>query len=554
MFCGRICTLRVILLLTCRFLFPSLQRFHLASVQNIIRTSDDFPSLAAAFAQYTVSIMSEVPTDLHSSFTVALQLHQLEAIFKAMSAPQLLALHRGIPEGASKRQAFQILQYLQKVLVSQPLANLRSVHQMYQNEGPDADNNALAKMLQIGPENFFVVDAVRQVMSLDANQLKALRESLSLFSAAHLNLLVELMVLDNFKVLDMRVLFVPLLIEEPENFLGGGFGLGLSGGNVQNEAMDEDEDEDDDEYGEEWQSPIRLEISEQPPKACVYRRNVRPSPEIVIKGVDGRNPRLRVAVVVIRTDTMAALDVNTSLSGEVEYKASAGMRIVFKKLKVMQTSNQLGDTHVALRFELRDYSVGSNDDYQVLHSVQSIPFMVMSHSTQLKKPKELAPTVCDVIPPEGFIGGGTRVVILGDNFMDTPGLRVRFERIDVQPSYHGPRTLVCIVPPGATPGNASVRVCNDAKKWGDPGDVSFLYVQHPDPVHVDSAMPMDLQEKQRQQSKIEFFDLNNAEAVGQRPWATESGTDLSFMLSSSMQYPQSLNASFNFNTDLSSSK
>jgi hypothetical protein len=73
--------------------------------------------------------------------------------------------------------------------------------------------------------------------------------------------------------------------------------------------------------------------------------------------------------------------------------------------------------------------------FRVLHTCQSIPFMVMSHSTQLKKPQELMPVVDSLVPAQGFVGGGTRVVLLGNNFMDTPGLRVRFDKTDVQPMF-----------------------------------------------------------------------------------------------------------------------
>jgi hypothetical protein len=122
------------------------------------------------------------------------------------------------------------------------------------------------------------------------------------------------------------------------------------------------------------------------------------------KGVDGKNPNLRVAVLALRCDTMAVLD-DTSLSGDLEYRVASGGVVSFKKLKIMRTSNQMGDTHVALRFELREHTPGgAADDYRVLHTMQSVPFMVMSHSSQLKKPKELAPVLQEVVPPEGLIG------------------------------------------------------------------------------------------------------------------------------------------------------
>jgi hypothetical protein len=52
-----------------------------------------------------------------------------------------------------------------------------------------------------------------------------------------------------------------------------------------------------------------------------------------------------------------------------------------------------------------------------------------------------------VIPYSGTTAGGTRVAVLGTNFVDSPSARVRFDNIDVMPVFHGPRTLICTTPP-----------------------------------------------------------------------------------------------------------
>ncbi len=246
---------------------------------DLVSRTDDLAVLANGFAQRVPQVMARVPVELQSSFVLSLRLHQLQVVLASLSAPQILALHRGLLEESSKEQMFQQLVALQKTLQAQPLSNLRNVHQMYRDEqGPDCDRNALANLLGIGPKEFFVVELVRQVLSLDAEGVKSLREVLSLFSAAHLNLLVDLLVLHDFGALEMRALFVDVMIEEPEAFLGGGFGLGLSTG-----AMDVGQDEEVEEDEELLQAAVRVEIVEQPPKACVYRRNVRPSPEVHVK-------------------------------------------------------------------------------------------------------------------------------------------------------------------------------------------------------------------------------------------------------------------------------
>ncbi len=220
---------------------------------------------------------------------------------------------------------------------------------------------------------------------------------------------------------------------------------------------------------------------------------------------------------------MAVLD-DTSLSGDLDYPVASGGVVTFKKLKIMKTSNQMGDTHVALRFELREHvRGGAADDYRVLHTTQSSPFMVMSHSSQLKKPRELAPAVQEVIPAEGSREGGTRVVVLGANFMDTPALRVRFGRIDVQPVFHGPRTLSCLAPPARATGPVDVAVCNDASKFGAGAPAAYEYVARPDPLATAGAVANAAAPATRV-----FFDLNR-ENLGGRAWTTANdGSDLFF--------------------------
>jgi hypothetical protein len=233
--------------------------------------------------------------------------------------------------------------------------------------------------------------------------------------------------------------------------------------------------------------------------------------------------------------------------------------VTFKKLKIMQTSNQMGDTHVALRFELREYAPGGGaDDYRVLHTAQSVPFMVMSHSSQLKKPKELAPVVQETVPPEGLTCcccrccfvllkqeqkqgshlGGTRVVVLGANFMDTPALRVRFGRVDVQPVYHGPRTLSCLAPPARAAGPVAVAVCNDAARFGAPLERAFVYVTTPDPGTGAQGAAAGAA------GRI-FYDLGSENLAG-RAWTT--GSDGSEMFFGLVNEPMDeLSGSYDFN-------
>lgn len=334
--------------------------------------------------------------------------------------------------------------------------------------------------------------------------------------------------------------------------------------------MDRESDEQDDE--DVWESPIRVEIVEQPPIRCVYRRNLRPFPEVRLVGIDSKNPQLQVAVLLVRCDTMAVLE--DSLSGDVLQRAASGSTIQFKRLKVLQTSHQLGDTHFALRFELRDYSNGQ-DNPIVLHTLQSIPFMVLSHSTQLNKPQSLLPVVTDIIPQQGFVRGGTRIVVLGENFMDSPGLRVRFDQTEVQPSYHGPRTLICVTPPSRRGvGPVSIRVCNDGRKWGNEGDVPFGYVGEEDPASkqsnnkknnaedtdvstgVQRPGPLPVIEEtpvQPLRQSVNFFELGGSnDNIPRMSWPND-GFGMAFMLTQNLRGGSLSNMDIS-QMDLSSSK
>jgi len=397
--------------------------------------------------------------------------------------------------------------------------------------------------LSIGPDAFYVMPAIASVLGLDVNQLINLRDALSSFSAAHFNLVVDLLQLDNFEVLEMRSMFVPLMLEEPEEFLGDGFALGPGG---MMEEADRDGMSDDD---ADLMPQLRLEILEQPPNRCVYRRNLRPFPAVKVVGNDGNNPNLWVGVSLLRCDTLTEMDP-TTLNGANVVRAAVGKAAVFKRLKVQKTSHQVQDSHFALKFELREYKEGmQSEDYNVLYTTQSNPFVVLSHSTQLRKPQAVTPVVTEVIPSRGQIQGGTQVVLLGSNFMDSPAIRVRFDNTDVQPFFHGPRTLVCRTPPldaqSSRGGPVNVAVCNDGKKWGETAKKAFQYVPEPDPVadRASGARSPDSIDNDSDQVKpndnnnmVHAIDLNDKDIVNKMNWSTD-GTDLNFILRHNMKNP-----------------
>eukprot|EP01089_Gocevia_fonbrunei_P015132 TRINITY_DN4342_c0_g1_i1.p1 TRINITY_DN4342_c0_g1~~TRINITY_DN4342_c0_g1_i1.p1 ORF type:complete len:674 (+),score=119.59 TRINITY_DN4342_c0_g1_i1:677-2698(+) len=215
---------------------------------------------------------------------------------------------------------------------------------------------------------------------------------------------------------------------------------------------------------------LHLKIVEQPPEKSVYKRNLKPNPMIQLVGdEDNKEPNLYVAPILLRCDTLE--EKPKLMTGHKPIKVAPGRVVVFRRLKITSTSHQQGESLFAIKFELRRYH--SNDEYEVLDYVQSNPICVLSHSTQLKPASSTTATISEVIPYSGSSTGGTRVAVLGNNFVDTPSARVRFDNTDVMPIFHGPRTLICSTPEHK-PGIVSVRVSNDSKVWS-PTAASFTY-------------------------------------------------------------------------------
>jgi hypothetical protein len=227
---------------------------------------------------------------------------------------------------------------------------------------------------------------------------------------------------------------------------------------------------------------LSLQIVEQPPEKSVYKRNLKPNPTVMIVGeqkyLEGN---LYIAPTLIRCDTFTEED--KYLTGNRPVKVTSGRVLTFRKLKITTTSHQQQETLFCLKFELRRYT--SEDEFEVLDAVYSNPLSVLSHSTQMKPGNSLiamlcsvvnlvlfavsgvTPTISEVIPNSGPSTGGTRVAILGNNFIDSPASRIRFGEVDVMPHiFHGTGTLICHTPQHA-PATVAVRVCNSNKKWSD---------------------------------------------------------------------------------------
>jgi hypothetical protein len=216
--------------------------------------------------------------------------------------------------------------------------------------------------------------------------------------------------------------------------------------------------------------PLKLDIVDQPPEKCVYKRNIKPNPTISIAGdMSNNDGNLYVVPVLVRCDNFACEPKH--LTGNDPVKVGVNRTMSFKKLKILVTSRQLNETHFGIRFELRKYS-SNMAEYNVIHQVTSNPICVFSHSTQLKPTPKTKPTISEIIPPGGPQNGQTRVAILGTNFVDSPTTRVRFDNVEVLPIFHGAKTLICCAPKNLS-GTVKIQVCNEPNRWSNAGTFTF---------------------------------------------------------------------------------
>jgi len=132
----------------------------------------------------------------------------------------------------------------------------------------------------------------------------------------------------------------------------------------------------------------------------------------------------------------------------------------FKKLKILSTTQQIGSL-VRIKFQLKKANEGT---FVTVHGVHTIsnPIEVFSHTYYLNRVSlPVPPVVTETLPSRGPACGGTRVAILGDNFIDSPNLRLRFGNTILQPIFHESRTLICITPYGLPQSVVLVSVSND---------------------------------------------------------------------------------------------
>lgn len=442
------------------------------------------------------AFVNQFSEDQLDTIGIVYKLQQLQSMLvKSLSVPHLMKLFEIVPSSTSmalsmssatspETQQLHLLEQLQQLFANTLLEPLLSIQEHIAGAAFGEEQERISELLQLQWDQFHLCKPLKLLFQMDQEELASFHEALPKLQPLQLLMLVQLLQSDPYTVLEFRRILststVPTEFVEYQE-------VSLSGSNRQQQQQPLSNTasasfeiatvkvEEEATQSDAPQPPVRVVIVEQPPEKSVYKRNLKPNPAVKLVGDESQiQGSLFVAPVLVRCDTQTDMP---KLTGATPIKTTVGRLVPFKKLKVTITSHQENGALFCLRFEARRYYTQS--DYEVIHSVQSIPMAVLSHSTQLKAPTSQPPSIQEVVPGSGTVNGGTKVAIIGSNFIDTPSARVRFDSTDVVPTFHSGGTLVCTTPQHA-PATVTVVVSNDAIRWSDTS-AKFTYEEGKNP-------------------------------------------------------------------------
>lgn len=439
--------------------------------------------------------MSDISKDENLQLTYLYHLHSLQELLFDLPVSCLMKLMEILPSGQDLRLLqIQQLEQIQQLLTQLDPDTLKALKKELSLVPPGTEQQALVQMVQLESEHFHLYRALCLLLQLEEPDLLHLQQALPRFSFLQLIQITRLIDVGLFDVLDLRRLLLPqdmvadgyVPMEQPVLHPNSAAAaavpeytdpleIALNDGSDVRMADEDSTNKNQSSFG------LTLEIVEQPPEKCVYKRNIKPPPTVMVVGDESANDgNIYVAASLTRCDT-GEHEPNL-ITGNKPVKVTSGRVIPFKRLKILVTSHQMNETLFSLRFELRRYYGKGEGDYEVLQTLASNPICVLSHSTQLKPTSNVAPVVLEVVPMSGPPSGYTRVVVLGANFVESPTTRVKFDNIEVMPIFHGPKTLICHTP-RHSPGIVEVKVCNDAKKYSE----TFATFKYDDSLAVDDG-------------------------------------------------------------------
>lgn len=451
--------------------------------------NDHFQGISSSpipsYEEFDSTFIDSITDAQLDAFATVYKLQQLQSMLvKSFSVNHLMKLFEIIPSsgislsssasslqtGSSEMQQLKLLEQLQQLLATQLPDTLLSVQREIAFALFGQEQEQLADLLTLSWEQFHLCRPLRLLLQMDSEEVVSFHNALPKLQPLQLIQLVQLLQSDPFTVLEFRRILTPAL---PSEVTLVEYSVAEVAQQQQQQPLfpakssqvdisQQSEDSRQGRFSTSPPPPVRVQIVEQPPEKSVYKRNLKPNPAVKLVGDESKvEGPIFVAPVLVRCDTQQDMP---KLTGNSPIKTTVGRLITFKKIKVTITSHQEGGALFCLRFEARRYL--NQTEYEVIHSIQSNPMMVLSHSTQLKAPTTQMATVIEVVPASGSTNGGTKVAIIGANFVDSPAARIRFDNIDVMPSYRGAGTLVCNTPKHA-PATVLVTVTNDSIQWSE---------------------------------------------------------------------------------------
>eukprot|EP01114_Cavostelium_apophysatum_P016722 TRINITY_DN4814_c0_g1_i3.p1 TRINITY_DN4814_c0_g1~~TRINITY_DN4814_c0_g1_i3.p1 ORF type:complete len:804 (-),score=200.33 TRINITY_DN4814_c0_g1_i3:47-2458(-) len=424
------------------------------------------------------------PREVDTTLGLLFGLYQLHGLLRGLSILQLMKLFEIImipgemstsQDQGHHMQQLQLLQQIQQIFTQLEPEVLQRFHQQLGEALPGTEQQILMQLLNLPAEYFQLYQPLKLLLQLDLDELLRLKQIFASILPVQMLMLLQLLQQQPFDVLDLR------------NILNLDDGMNISDPSIYDTPSISQIPMDPEGNPPQQEKRISIQITEQPPEKSVYKRNLKPNPMVMLVGDQKLNDgTLYVSCGLIRCDTLQ--EEPKFITGNRPIKVTSGRIVTFRKLKITTTSHQQQETLFCLRFELRKYT--GEDEYEVIDTVHSNPLCVMSHSTQMKPTPTNAPTITEVIPNCGPTTGGTRVAILGSNFVENPAARIRFDSGDVMPVFHGPGTLICHTPQHP-PGTVHVKVCNAAKKWSDTV-ATFTFIE-PDVYHAQNPQSSTVQ-------------------------------------------------------------
>jgi len=392
-------------------------------------------------------------------FLILYQLFLLQSLFVNFTWNQIVKMFEisSFEENVNiqnvEMMQLKLLQDMQQLLSQISPDNLTTIQKEILEismNSPGNEHQQLIELVNLNNEHSYLYRPLGLILNLETTELLKFHELFPMLEPLQLMILVRLIQVGISYCFDLYNLFLSDMNKNMEN-------PGLVDVNIA-------------ENNESEETPLKLEILEQPPDKCVYKRNVKPNPSVSLVGdstlIDGN---LYIVPTLVRCDTFASEPKH--LAGNEPIKVGACKTFAFKKLKILVTSRQMNESHFGLRFELRRYSPDMSE-FKVLHHVTSNPICVFSHSTQLKPSPKTKPSLKELIPAKAPSNKKTRIAILGNNFVDSPTTRVKFDDIEVVPVFHGPKTLLCFTPENLS-GKVRIQICNDPNSWSNVGSFHF---------------------------------------------------------------------------------